>query len=197
MKIGIDIDGVLTDIEQWQLDYGSKFYYENYGLGIKNYKGYETNEIFDVDIKLDDKFWNKYFREYTINVEARKFANEVIDKLKEENEIYIITARGSFLSHSAEVMTIEENRNIVLNWLKKNKIHYDKIIFSPEDKLDICMQNKIDLMIEDKPKNINTISSEIPVICYHANYNEQCNGKNIYRCYSWYDIYRKIKKIFK
>ena len=94
-------------------------------------------------------------------------------------------------------MTIEENRNIVLNWLKKNEIHYDKIIFSPEDKLDICRQNNIDLMIEDKPKNINTISSEIPVICYHANYNEQCSGKNIYRCYSWYDIYRKIKEIFK
>ena len=64
--------------------------------------------------------WNKYFREYSINVEARKFANEVIDKLKEDgHEIYIITARGSFLSHSADVMTIEENRNIVLNWLKK------------------------------------------------------------------------------
>ena len=59
MKIGIDIDGVLTDIEQWQLDYGSKFYYENYGLEIKNYKGYETNEIFDVDIKLDDEYWKK------------------------------------------------------------------------------------------------------------------------------------------
>ena len=52
MKIGIDIDGVLTDIEQWQLDYGSKFYYEKYGLEIKNYKGYETNEIFDVDYIL-------------------------------------------------------------------------------------------------------------------------------------------------
>ena len=113
MKIGIDIDGVLTDIEQWQLDYGSKFYYENYGLGIKNYKGYETNEIFDVDIKLDDEFWNKYFRDYSVNVEARKFANEVIDKLKEENEIYIITARSSVLSHSADVMTIEENRNCI------------------------------------------------------------------------------------
>ena len=84
MKIGIDIDGVLTDIEQWQLDYRSKFYYENYCLGIKNYKGYETNEIFDVDIKLDDEFWNKYFRDYSINVEARKFANEVIDKLKDK-----------------------------------------------------------------------------------------------------------------
>ena len=28
MRIGIDIDGVLTDIEQWQIDYGSKFYFE-------------------------------------------------------------------------------------------------------------------------------------------------------------------------
>ena len=129
MKIGIDIDGVLTDIEQWQLDYGSKFYYENYGLGIKNYKGYETNEIFDVDIKLDDEFWNKYFRDYSINVEARKFANEVIYKLKEDgHEIYIITARGSFLSHSADVMTIEENRNIVLNWLKINLLYNTKDI---------------------------------------------------------------------
>ena len=195
MKIGIDIDGVLTDVEQWQLDYGSKYYYEKYGMRIKNYKGYEASEIFDVDKKLDDEFWNEYFREYSINVETRKFANEVIDKLKEENEIYIITARGSFLSHSTGVMSIEENKTIVLNWLEKNQIHYDDIIFSPEDKLNICKQNKINLMIEDKPENINTISKEIPVICYHANYNEQCNGKNIYRCYSWYDIYRKIKEM--
>ena len=95
---------------------------------------------------------------------------------------------------SEVIKAIEENRNIVLNWLKINQIHYDNIIFSPEDKLEICKQNNIDLMIEDKPKNINTISNEIPVICYHANYNEQCNGKNIYRCYSWYDIYRKRGK---
>lgn len=26
MRIGIDIDGVLTDIEQWQLDVGGKFF---------------------------------------------------------------------------------------------------------------------------------------------------------------------------
>lgn len=196
MNIGIDIDGVLTDIEEWQLDYGSKFFYEEYGLSIKDYKGYETNEIFDVDIKLDDEFWNKYFRDYSINVEARKFANEVIDKLKEDgHEIYIITARGSFLSHSADVMSIEENRNIVLNWLKNNQIHYDNIIFSPEDKLEICKQNNIDLMIEDKVDNINKISKKIPVICFDARYNQECKGKNIYRCYSWYDIYAKIGEI--
>ena len=198
MRIGIDIDGVLTDVERWQLDYGSKFYYERYQKEIVDFEGYDTNQIFNVDDKLDEEFWREYFKEYSLNVEARKFANEVIDKLKQEgSEIYIITARGSFLSHSADVMSIEENQQIVLNWLKNNHINYDKIIFSPEDKLDICKENKIDLMIEDKVDNINKISKIIPVICFHAGYNKDCKNSNIIRCYSWYDIYSKINKLAK
>lgn len=193
MKIGIDIDGVLTDIEKWQLDYGSKFYYENYNKGIINPKGYETNEIFDSDIKCDDLFWNKYFKEYSINVEPRKFASEIISKLSNDgHQIYIITARGSFLSHSNNVMSKEENEQIVKEWLKNNNIYCDKIIFSPEDKLDICINNNINIMIEDKVENINKISSEIPVVCFNAGYNEECEGKNIYRVYTWYDVYNTI-----
>ena len=198
MKIGIDIDGVLTDVERWQLDYGSKFYYERYQKEIVDFEGYDTNQIFNVDDKLDKEFWREYFKEYSLNVEARKFANEVIDKLKQDrHQIYIITARGSFLSHSADVMSIEENHQIVLNWLKNNHINYDKIIFSPEDKLDICKENNIDLMIEDKVDNINKISKIIPVICFHAGYNKDCKNSNIIRCYSWYDIYSKINKLAK
>ena len=198
MRIGIDIDGVLTDVERWQLDYGSKFYYERYQKEIVDFEGYDTNQIFNVDDKLDEEFWREYFKEYSLNVEARKFANEVIDKLKQEgNEIYIITARGSFLSHSADVMSAEENQQIVLNWLKNHHINYDKIIFSPEDKLDICKENNIDLMIEDKVDNINKISKIIPVICFHAGYNKDCKNSNIIRCYSWYDIYSKINKLAK
>ena len=179
MKIGIDIDGVLTDIEKWQLDYGSKFYYENYHKGIVNYKGYETDEIFDSNRECDDLFWNKYFEDYSINVEARKFSGEVISMLKDDGyEIYIITARGSFLSNSSSVMSKEENEQIVKEWLNKNNIYYNQIIFSREDKLDICIANKIDIMIEDKVDNINKISTQIPVICYNAGYNEQCIGKN-------------------
>ena len=41
MKIGIDMDGVLTDLESWQLDYGSKFYYEKFG------KNAEKTNLFD------------------------------------------------------------------------------------------------------------------------------------------------------
>lgn len=196
MRIGIDIDGVLTDIERWQLDYGSKYYYETYGKTIMNSKGYDTTEIFNSSALEDNDFWRKHFRDYAMNIEVRKFADEVTKKLKEEgNELYIITARGAFLSHSADVMLYEENKKIVLDWLEKNKIVYDKIIFSGEEKLNICLENKIDIMIEDKPKGIMDISAKIPVICFDARYNEKCCGKNIIRCFSWYDIYANIRGI--
>lgn len=94
-------------------------------------------------------------------------------------------------------MSIEESKKIVLNWLKKNNIQHDNIIFSPEDKLKIYINNNIDIMIEDKVENINKLSTIIPVICFNAGYNKQCNGKNIIRCYSWYDIYSKISKLSK
>lgn len=196
MNIGIDIDGVLTDIEQWQLDYASEFYYEKYNMDIINPNGYYTNEFYNMPTKYDDEFWAEYFKDYSLNIEARKFASEVIEKLKNDgNTIYIITARCGYSYNSKTILTDEESNQIVKNWLKEHKIYYDKLIFSPEDKLEICKENNINLMIEDKPENINTISKHIPVICFNARYNEQCNGKNIIRCYSWYDIYAKIKKI--
>ncbi len=193
MKIGIDIDGVLTNIEQWQLDYGSKVFFEQYKKSISNSNGYDIKEIFDVESRLDDEYWEKYLYEYAKKEPARKFSGEVTNKLKEDgNEIYIITARY-FTDRNDE--NGQKMRDIVINWLKEYNIYYDKIIFSPDEKLDVCIENNIDLMIEDKVENINNISQKIPVICFDARYNKECIGKNIYRCYSWYDIYAKIQNI--
>lgn len=50
-------------------------------------------------------------------------------------------------------------------------------------------------MVEDSPRNIIELSKIVPVICYNAEYNRNCNGNNITRCYSWYDIYRIINDI--
>lgn len=68
-------------------------------------------------------------------------------------------------------------------------------IYGAKNKLNICIENSIDVMIEDNVENIMQISTEIPVICYHANHNAKCKGSNIYRAYSWYHVYEKIKNI--
>ena len=190
MKIGIDIDGVLTDIERYQLDTGSKFFLK-YNKNIINNEGYDVNEIFDVSTKLDTTFWSEYLFDYAKNEPARKYAGEVIKKLKEEGStIIIITARYLANKNTEEG---HKMRNIVITWLNDNNIYYDDIIFSSEDKLDVIIKNDVDIMIEDKVDNINKISKKIPVICFNANYNKTCNGENIYRAYSWYDVYYCIK----
>ena len=191
MKIGIDIDGVLTDIEQWELDYFSKYYLEKYNKCIKNPKEYGSYKIFEGTVEEDNLLWNKAIWDY-IEEPPRKFASEIIKKLKNENnEIYIITNRTSDLSYVPD-MSKEQMEGIVKKWLERYEIIYDKLIFSNSDKLDICIENDINVMIEDNPFNINKISAAIPVICFNSGYNESCIGINIYRAYSWYDIYHKI-----
>lgn len=189
MRIGIDIDGVLTDIEQWQLDCGGKFF-SKLNKSVVNKDGYEITEIFNVSDELDSQFWNEYLYEYVTKEPSRKYASEVIKKLKDSgNEIYIITARYLTDRNTEDGQRM---RQIVIDWLKQQNIIYDEIIFAPEDKLQICLENNIDVMIEDKVANIEKISTRLPVICFHAGYNKHCENDNIYRAYTWYDIYNLI-----
>lgn len=196
MKIGIDIDGVLTNLEQFSIDYLSKYCFENnieYHIGKSQYN---MSKSFGISVKQENDFWNKYLEFYAKNEKARPFASEVIKKLKKDgHEIYIVTARS--LTNRND--NIGENmRKIVKKWLLDNKIIYDKLIFSKsirEKKKQEIIENEINLMIEDNPNNINELSNIIPVICYDATYNRICSHDRIFRCYSWYDIYKKISEM--
>ena len=161
---------------------------------IININGYEIKDIFNISNEEYDEFWDKYFLDYVINEKPRKFADEVTNKPHDEgHELYIITAR--YFTENDKKRVDSSITEVISKWLKQNNIYFDKIIFSPEDKLEICNENKIGLMIEDAPYNVKALSNYIPVICFNAVYNQNCSGENIIRCYSWYDIYEKIKHI--
>lgn len=197
MRIGIDIDGVLTDLDRFQFDYFSKFCVENkieYKIKASDYNICKT---FGLGKKEEDRFWNDYLKHYAKHEKARPFAAQVLRKLKKRggDEIYIITAR--WLTNRDDKLG-KEMRKTVKRWLKKNKIVYDKLIFSnaeKEEKVAEIQEHHIDLMIEDSPKNLTQLSAIIPLICYDASYNQHCKNDNIYRCYSWFDIYNTINKI--
>lgn len=189
-RIGIDIDGVLTNIQDFRLIYGSKFMSTKYHKGIQNHKACNIKEMFDVDSKIEDEFWEAYFWKYSLEIPPRPFASEVIKKLHDAGyEIYIMTARA-FLDEKN--CTIEKRKETTREWLLQNNIIYDQLIFTPEDKLESCLEYNIDIMIDDSITNVNSVSKKIPVICFHTYFNENCKGENITRCYTWYDIYEKI-----
>ena len=199
MRIGVDIDGVLTELERYEDDHFAKFLVENqipYKIKEKDVT-YNLHDTYGVKAEIEDKFWDKYYIDYCKNVRERDFAAEVIGKLKEEgNEIYIITARW-FAAEKTEFGKVM--RRYIRQWLKKHGVVYDKLVFvggKSERKTKEIQENNIEIMIEDSPININTLSKLIPVICVSCRYNESCEGDNIIRCYSWYDIYNKLHKRF-
>ena len=189
MRIGIDIDGCLTDVARFIADFGTKFCYEN---NIKfNLKEDEYDEAKALGISNEnaEKFWNKYLVYYATEYPAREFAAEVIKKLKENNEIYIVTARNEEGLPQEVYGYMQE---MVKTWLETQKIEYDELIFTTGSKLPYCLDNKIDIMIEDWDKNVLEISTKLPVLCFDNSYNKNVEGKNITRVYSWYDILSKI-----
>lgn len=192
MRIGIDIDGVLLNIGQFIFDYGSKYCYDhNMDFKIKEDE-YDESKVLGISSKEAEKFWNEYLVKYVTEKDPREFAKEVIDKLRENNEVYIITARNEYGLPEKEYGHMQE---LTKKWLAKNNIKYDKLLFTSEGKLDVCQENKIDIMIEDSPSNIEKLSKgKLHIFCYDNPYNKEVKGDNITRVFSWYDILNKIEK---
>ena len=188
MNIGIDIDGVLTNLEEETINYGTKMCIENNWEININPEKYSEAERFNWTQEQEEQFWNTYLVKYIKESSSRLFADQAIKKLREEgNQIYIITARNDYgMPEDVE----ESMQQMTQKWLEKNNIQYDKLIFTDDSKkLEECIKNNVKIMIEDNPKNIMNISKKVTVIKYNCRYNEKIKEKNIINAYSWYHIY--------
>ena len=190
MNIGIDIDGVLTNDDEYMVSTLDSFIYENHLEDHKNFNAYEYNKV-NWDQSHLSKYVDQYFWNYGKKEPARKYASEVIKKLKEDgNKIYIITSRRYTTENTKNG---KKERAIVKKWLKKQKIFYDQLYFS-KDKVEEINKLKIDIMVEDSPETIPIFVKHTHVLCFDCRYNKHLNLDNMTRVFSWYDIYMKISK---
>lgn len=194
MNIGIDIDGVLTDMENYIATVGKKYAIRN-DLAFDEKMG--ENTICGFLTKEDSReFWDKHWEIYAKNIAVRKSASKVIKKLKDEgNCIIIITART--YDRPIIKMGIKRQKNmekLIIKWLDKNNIIYDKLIFSNLNKVKDCLANHIDIMIEDSIGNIEQLKNYCKVICFNAKYNEFYKNDKIHRVYDWNEVYIAINK---
>ena len=194
MNIGIDIDGVLTNLERVMLDYGTKMCVEeNWTINLDP-REYSEEKEFNWTEEQAEKFWNRYLVKYVTESPSRAFAPEIIEKLQQEgNQIYLITARDESGMPPEYYGKMQE---LTKEWLKHQNIKYDKLIFAKdEEKLQQCVENNVAVMIEDSPKNIQNISNKIKVIKFDCQYNKHVKKENVITAYSWYHIYRIIKEM--
>ena len=190
-RIGIDIDGCLTDVYNWYLEHGLE-YAKSIGKSLININGYDPIEMYGLTLDEFKDFIDKNLVNYSVKEPARDGASQVCNKLiKDGYELIIITARFGCDKEDEEGLKM---RTVVENWFKDNNIPFNQIIYSSENKLDICLDNNIDIMIEDNPDTLLDIKKHIPVICFDAPYNRNIDNNNLYRVSNWNQVLDVIEK---
>jgi len=195
MNIGIDIDDTIAETFETLIPYAQKYTIEdlkrksNISLSgdlsdhfyIVYVNGWKDSEAID--------FWEKYYAEILRKLNIKKFAAEVINKLKQKgHKIYLITARWDMRADNVKEITEE--------WLKDNDVVYDELIINASDKLKIAKEKHIDIFIDDSFNNCRSISDETNAKVYlmDTKINEKLSDHNIKRVYSWPELYSLIIK---
>ena len=193
MNIGIDIDDTLSETFETLLPYAQKYTIEDLKRKSKvNIEGNLSNHFYIVHINGWNeqeavRFWKKYYSEVLREVNIKKFAAEVINKLKQEgHKIYIITARWE--------MRADNVREITEKWLKDNNVEYDGLFLNAGDKLQLAKENNIDVFIDDSYSNCKNIADNTDTKVYIMNtkMNETFRDEKIKRVFSWPEVYDLI-----
>lgn len=195
MNIGIDTDGVLTDLYEYNYELGKEVLKRE----LINPKGYDVTEMFGVGRVWKMFFGLKYFFKYCKEWPPREKASEIIQLLNnEEHQLYEITAR-KFVTMQNPLGVY--SKYLLEQWYKKHDMKFEEIILcseknAPEEKLRGCIYSGCRIMIEDKPDVAGLLAANgIHVLLFDAPYNRKVEGENITRVYSWQEVYESIQAI--
>lgn len=195
MRIGIDIDGVLTDTLKFKWKYGAKYF----GISINDIckDTYEIRDIFNVSHEKEIQFVREYFFEYYCsNNYLRPFASQVLNDLhNQNNEIVIITGRTK--EDIATFGLCTTMRAITENWLKSCDIPYDELYLEISNKPAKAIETKVDCYIEDLPYFLDKfLKCEYKsCICFDDVYNRYEPYASMLRIKSWTELYSIIKRL--
>ena len=182
--IGIDLDDTITDIRDEMLKEALKFDKKINGKGIIDHTKYFVGEKYNWTIEQKEEFFNKHRRKIVENAKVRDYAIESLKRLSNLGyKIIIITARNK--------KYYKDPYNETKKWLDEHNIVYHKLIVDVESKKNICLKEKVNIFIDDLPKNCIEVSS-IPGVSVYImdNVDNTCNDLRIKRIYGFKDFLR-------
>lgn len=188
MKIGIDVDGVLLDYEKGMLANAEIFDIEKCRSNGKiHLNKYFVQDKYDWTDDEKIQFINENLAEISKKSNIMPGAKYVLSKLKEMgHDLIIISTRGT---------ESEEMIEIVTEKFKEENMQFDKYYWKENNKLQICKDENIDIMIDDSPTTCKKmIDNKIRAIYfrgirgYDLEKNEYLKEVN-----NWGEVYRYIK----
>jgi HAD superfamily hydrolase (TIGR01549 family) len=140
MKVGFDIDGVLTNNKSWFNAVTKKFGFK-YDDIKDEYKLPITSQQYQ---ELYDEYGDYIFRE----AEVEQGAMNTVRDIAKRHDIYFITARP------------ESSADITLKWLKDHGFPIKDNIIYNHDKVAACKELGVTIMIEDNAESAIKLADE-------------------------------------
>lgn len=182
MTIGIDIDDTMTNSSELIMEYAKKYFRSD-----------DDDFINDIlrSSKIDNQlesFYNEYLPEMISKYTLKDNVRDVIGRLKSNgHKIIIITARGYTIKKDLEKITHD--------YFERHDLSVDKMIFMARDKLDSCIENKVDLMIDDSITVLNNIrASGIRTLLFTSICNKNIQT-DLDRVESWLELEKYINDL--
>lgn len=188
MRIGIDIDNVISNFDEMLLETYLIHDKELRNTGIINPNAkYIRTGMFDWSNEEELSFYRDNIECIAKKLKVKEKAKEYIDRLHNDGHfIYIITGRDNG--------EYSEPYNMTKKWLDENNIYYDNLILT--DAYDMhaksleCLKNDIDIMIDDSVRICSDlITSGITTILMDTPYNRKINIK---RVKNWEEFYEFV-----
>lgn len=177
MKIILDTDRTVTNINKFLEKNAYKYFIKKYGMEIKFPKALEIEDIFamknffmkkfncdenkalNLKKKALNKFWiNPKFFKYNLN-KFRPGIGKFINNRIKDGHIFEV--------HTSRIKTVDKNNGV---FIKKEHFHFYK---NDIDKLEVILKSNPDLVLDDKPQIIEELNSnKIKTFCISGNHNK-------------------------
>jgi len=190
MKIGIDLDGVVIDSETTFRTYEEIYDIDTLkGNNLVDREEPKFQARYNWSNEQEKDFIQKYFLKVSRESNLMSGFIAVYNLLKEQgHEFVVITARGGH---------VKEMKDDAIRLLDENNIKFDKYYWQVENKLEVCKNENVDIMIDDDWRIVkNLVDNQVKTL-YFRDTNLKTLEENEYmkEVNNWGDIYRVIKGI--
>lgn len=183
MRIGLDIDDTICDTYDFVLPYICKYYNLDYKTIKKRNLGYA---YFKQNCEGFFDFAKKIYKVIIPKSPLKRGVIKYINKLKKDgHEIILITGRDN--------TEFDNPYQITYDYLISNNVPFDTLITGVNEKGPVCLDEKIDIFIDDLAKNCVDVSA-VGIKSYLFNHPNNKGYKGIKRIRNFRHLYKIIKK---
>lgn len=194
-SILLDIDGCIANFHEGFINYLNQHYEADLDPLME-----PSTYSFD-DWGLDNVDMEKAADEFIasggfITMSPYPGAKEFVKELMGLGNVYIVTARIGDFKNKFRPEVVEKIKNDTYNWFEQNGVPTGGNITFEHKKVDLCLENGISIIIEDKLETIlRAAKNGVHSVVIDRAWNQHPDRFNVYRAHGYPQVLQIVRKL--